>query len=149
MLISDLFNAGAAPSLEHLIRFSGQRQRIIAHNIANISTPDFRPMDLSVADFQKNLKEAIDRRRTRTGGEQGRLDWQETEELQRNGDSPSAGFRANPQTPMKGVLFHDRNNRDPERLMQSAAENVAAFRMATDLLRKHNETIRAAISQRP
>lgn len=146
MFIENLSNSGAAPTLEHLIRFSGQRQRLIAHNIANVSTPDFRPLDVSVGDFRKNLRDAVERRRAATGGERGALQWDESAELRRDG---AGELRIEAGTPSGGVLFHDRNNRDLERLMQDSTENVAVFRLATDLLKKHTDLIRSAISQRP
>jgi flagellar basal body rod protein FlgF len=63
VFISDLTNAGAIPVLEATMRFAAQRQRLIAHNIANLSTPDFRPLDVSVPAFQKSLREAVEARR--------------------------------------------------------------------------------------
>jgi flagellar basal body rod protein FlgB len=46
------------------------------------------------------------------------------------------------------VLFHDRNNRDLERLMQGLAENTTTYRVAADLLRSRYDVLRTAISQR-
>ena len=42
--------------LETALRAFGQRQAVIANNIANINTPDFRR---GAVDFQKRLAEAI------------------------------------------------------------------------------------------
>ena len=53
-----------------------------------------------------------------------------------------------PKTPSRGILFHDRNNRDLERMMQDLAENVAVFRIVTDLLKNQYSKIRDAISER-
>ncbi len=35
MFISDMANSGSRPVLEQMLRFAGERQRILAHNIAN------------------------------------------------------------------------------------------------------------------
>lgn len=145
MLISDLANSGSNPALENLIRFAGQRQRLIASNIANISTPDYRMRDVSVSAFQANLAEAVQKRRERTGGERGSLEWSENGELRRD---EHGNLTLHPGTPAGNILFHDRNNRDLERLMQSSAENVGVFRVATDLLKKNADLMRAAITQR-
>jgi flagellar basal-body rod protein FlgB len=145
MLISDLANSGSNPALENLIRFAGQRQRLIASNIANISTPDYRMRDVSVSAFQANLAEAVQKRRERTGGERGSLEWSENGELRRD---ENGNLTLHPGTPVGNILFHDRNNRDLERLMQSSAENVGVFRVATDLLKKNADLMRAAITQR-
>ncbi len=144
-MFSDLANSGASPILEQMVRFSAQRQRVIAHNIANIDTPNFIQMDASVPDFQRNLAEAIEQRRNDTGGETGGLPWQETAELQKD---DAGRLRLIPQDPGQGVLLHDRNNRNLERLMQNLAENTATFRLAVDLLKNRNDMLRAAIAQR-
>jgi flagellar basal body rod protein FlgB len=46
-------------------------------------------------------------------------------------------------------MFHDGNDRSMERLMQRLAENVYAFRTASQLLRNQFELINAAIRERP
>jgi flagellar basal-body rod protein FlgB len=145
MLISELTNSGAMPSLELMVRFAGQRQRIIAHNIANIETPEFRPVDASPREFQRALAKAVDERRARTGGEHGALSLEGDAEVRTDGPG---GFRLTPKTPCGTILFHDRNNRDLERLMQDSAENLAVFRVATDLLRNRQEQMRMAIGER-
>jgi flagellar basal-body rod protein FlgB len=145
MFINEISNSGALPSLELMARFAAERQRIIAGNIANATTPDYRPMDVSTAGFQRSLGEAIDERRGRTGGQFGELNWRQTQELRRG---PSGQLSLRPRTPQNNILFHDRNNRDLERLMQDSAENVGVFRVATDLLRNQHELLRAAIGER-
>lgn len=144
-MLADLSNSGATPALEAVIRFSGQRQRLIAHNIANLSTPGFIPLDVSVGGFQKALDEAIQRRREQTGGMSGPLAISETNEIKPDG---RGGFSLEPTTPGQGVLFHDQSMRDPERLMQALAENTSEFRVATELLRSQRDMLRSAISQR-
>lgn len=145
MIIDQVTNAGAVPVLEMVVRFAGQRQRLIAHNVANISTPDFRPVDASVPEFQRMLGRAIEERRGRNGGTHGALAWEPSRELARGsrGELVVSG-----RTPSGGILFQDRNDRDLERLMQSVAENTAAFRLATDLLRQQTGMMRLAMSER-
>ncbi|MHC5004913.1 MAG: flagellar basal body rod protein FlgB [Planctomycetota bacterium] len=72
-MIDGVTNADSIPVLEQLMRFSGARHRLIAQNVANLSTPEFRPMDLSVEDFQQQLQEAVDQRRERFGPTGGPL----------------------------------------------------------------------------
>lgn len=149
-MIDGVINDGATPVLEAMVRFAGARQRLIAHNVANLSTPDFRQLEVSPTEFQRALAQAVDRRRG--VGRQGALEMRDTEQV-RHG--PNGEITLNPRTAWGAgegasgnILFHDRNNRDLERLMQANAENVAAFRMATDLLRSRTEIMRAAISER-
>ncbi|VAX40592.1 hypothetical protein MNBD_PLANCTO03-1637 [hydrothermal vent metagenome] len=145
MFIKQLTNAGSMPALEMTMRFAAQRQRLIAHNIANISTPNFIQKDVSVGGFQETLDRAIRERRARTGGMRGDLDWRETEELRRGRDGE---LQLTPTTPGDGVLFHDRNNRNVERLMQSLIETTSAFRTAAELHRSQKMLIDMAITQR-
>ncbi|MBL8760692.1 MAG: hypothetical protein JNL50_05250 [Phycisphaerae bacterium] len=145
MFIGDIFNSGAMPALEAGVRFAAQRQRLIAHNIANASTPDFRPVDLSTGDFQQALARAVQRRRESGGGEQGRLELKKTGEIEM---LAGGTLRFTPTTPSGNVLFHDRNNRDVERLMADQVETVAAYRAASELLRGRFALLRTAISQR-
>ena len=144
-LINQLTNAGAMPALEMTMRFAAQRQRLAAHNIANLDTPNFIQRDVSVEGFRAMLDDAVRERRTRTGGMYGPLEWDETSELAR---SSRGALTLRPETPSGGVLFHDRNNRNLERLMQTLAESTAAFRTASDLYRSQSMILQMAISQR-
>ncbi len=145
MLIDEVTSSGAMPALEMMVRFAGSRQRVLAHNIANIDTPNFRPMDVSPGGFQAALAEAVERRRAATGGESGQLEWKETSEVRAGAD----GFlELTPKTASGNILFHDRNNRDLERTMQDLVENVTVFRAAIDLMRGRTELLRQAISER-
>ena len=145
MFLTDVVNSGAIPALEATMRFAGRRQEILAHNIANIDTPNFQPRDVSTQGFQRLLGEAIDRRRDRTGGSSGQLELRRSREISQDA---TGRLRLTPRTASKGVLFHDRNNRDLERMMQDLAENVAVFRVSTDLLRNQFTQIRDAIGER-
>lgn len=145
MMIADIANSGPLPVLAEVMTFAAQRQQLIAHNIANMETPDFVPLDVSTSGFQKNLAEAVKRRREATGNETGQLDVKETRELARDG---SGSLVLRPRTSSGNVLFHDRNNRDLERMMQSLAENTTVFRVASDLLRTHVGMLRNAMAER-
>lgn len=144
-MMDELSSSGSIPTLEKLLSFAGQRQRIISHNIANIDTPDFRQVDVSVSGFQKALSEAVNERRARTGGQQGDLVLNETNELT---TGPSGALILRPKTNGRGILAHDRNNRDLETLMKDLVENAATFRLASDLLRSRFDLLRSAIAER-
>ena len=145
-VINQLTNAGALPALEMTMRFAAQRQRLTAHNIANIETPNFIQKDVSVEGFQAMLDEAVRDRRGRTGGMHGPLTWDETDEFRK---AESGRLTIVPKSSAgAGVLTHDRNNRDLERLMQTLAESTAAFRTAADLYRSQSMILQMAISER-
>ena len=132
------------PTLEKMFLFAGQRQRIIANNIANIDTPGYQGRDVDPRDFQKMLSEAIEERRSDTGGSFGDLEFDGSDQVQMRGGQ----MILNPQTPTAGVLFHDRNQRDLERLMQQLVENATTFRVAADLMRQNTNQLNLAIAQR-
>ena len=146
MFIDGLTNADAMPVLEAAATVAAQRHRLIQNNIANISTPDFVPTDINVPQFQQNLAKAVERRRAAFGGARGDLPLQDNAQLQRD---ERGNIRLRPQPSSPNILFHDRNNRDLERLMQDLAENTAAFRIATEFMRSQVEVLAAAITERP
>ena len=145
MFLNDVVNSGAIPSLSLTMQFAGRRQKILAHNIANIDTPNFRQKNVSTRDFQELLSEAIDKRRAKMGGESGPFEWKESREVRRG---RGGSLNLTPRTDSRGILFHDRNNRDLERLMQDLTENMGVFRVTTDLLRNQFAQIKDAIAER-
>jgi flagellar basal-body rod protein FlgB len=144
MFIDGLTNSGALPSLERTMQFAARRQELIAHNIANLSTPNFQPLDVSVSSFQTTLADAVDRRRERFGSSRGELELESTREVHITGQ----GLQLTPQTPSGNILFHDRNNRDLERQMQSMVENLTVFRTAADLFKSRMDLLNTAIRER-
>jgi flagellar basal-body rod protein FlgB len=144
VFIQELTNSGAIPSLELMARFAGARQRVIAHNIANLDTPDFRPLDVSPQEFQKALGKAIEARR-QAAGENGPLEFKGTDQVKVAADGTVS---LNPSTASGNILFQDRNNRDLESLMAQQSENVAVFRTSVELLRSRYAVLQSAISER-
>ncbi len=143
MIFSEITNSGAIPVLEASMRFAARRQEIIAGNIANLETPDYRPADVSVSGFRRALAEAVEARRARGGNGQIRL--QDSREVQ---NLPDGTLVLTPRTDSPGILFHDRNNRSLETHMQDLVENTGAFRVASDLLRTRFDLLKMAIAQR-
>ncbi|GAB4550759.1 MAG: hypothetical protein Tsb0013_12610 [Phycisphaerales bacterium] len=145
MFIDQLTNADAIPALERMMQFAARRQTLIQHNIANLSTPGFQPQDVSVDAFRAQLAGAIDQRRARFGGQRGALELGNSREVETDG---RGSLRLIPSARGRNVMFHDRNNRDAERLMQDLVENAGAFRVASDLLKSRMDILRSAISER-
>ncbi|GJM18331.1 MAG: hypothetical protein DHS20C14_05440 [Phycisphaeraceae bacterium] len=144
-MIKELHNAGSLPTLEVMMRFAGARQRTIAHNIANFSTPNFVPKDVSVNDFRAALGEAIDDRRARNGGVSGELNFGGTREVR---PTRGGGLDFRPETHPGGVLAHDRTAHDLERTMQDLVENAGVYRAAAEFLRMQTQRLHAAIGER-
>lgn len=143
-MIAGLTNAGSIPVLERTMQFAGQRHALIVHNIANLSTPDYRPLDVSVSAFQKQLGEAMDDRRARHGNRGGELKLPSSSEVEVN----DREMTLHPTPAGENILFHDENDRDLERTMQHMVENFTMYRSAAQFLRREFETLNLAIRER-
>src|SRR5687767_14528498 len=133
MFIERLLDQGNAPLLEQTLRFAAARHRLIAENVVNVDTPGYRQKDLSVEKFQAMLRDRVDARRAAAPGEY----------------RPSFDdVTAEVQTPRRGILFHDGNNRSMEQLMSDQAKNAMLHNLAVELLRKQFEGLELALKER-
>ena len=78
-MIEGLTNSGSLPVMQRVVQFAAQRHRLIADNVANVSTPDFRPQDVSVAEFEAALGQAVQNRRDRGQQQFGPLEVKTTD----------------------------------------------------------------------
>jgi flagellar basal-body rod protein FlgB len=142
-MIGDMTNSGSVAVLERMLQFAGARQKLITHNIANLSTPGFRPVDVSTDRFQAQLADAVERRRE---GEplSGGLVMESTNEV----EVDSQGITLTPRPIGENLLFHDGNDRSLERLMQDLTENFTTFRFAAEMMRNRMALINTAIRER-
>ena len=145
-MFGEIVNSGSGPALEAALRFASQRQKLILHNIANITTPNFVQSDVSVPKFQEMLRGAIDKRNEHGG--LGELPLTGNDEVEPGPRADSGDFTLTPKTPHGGIMFHDRNNRSTELLMQDLIENGTMFRVCADLLKSRTDLMRTAISER-
>jgi flagellar basal-body rod protein FlgB len=56
-----MFDSTSLPALEQTAIFTQRRHELLAGNLANLDTPDYRAKDLQVDRFQQALAESIDR----------------------------------------------------------------------------------------
>ncbi|MHC4993526.1 MAG: flagellar basal body rod protein FlgB [Planctomycetota bacterium] len=140
-MLTDLFNTGSMPTLERVVQFTGRRHDLLTHNIANLSTPNFRPRDLDVDSFQAALAEAVDRRRDQIGGMNRELKIDDTRQVEFQKDH----IRIRPGSANDNLMFHDRNNRSLEHTMQDLAENTMTHNAALDMLKSQFTMLRTAI----
>lgn len=133
MFLERLLNQGSAPLLERWLQFTAARHRLIAENVVNVDTPNYRQKDLSVERFQKLLRDRAERCR-------------------QPGTPPgSVGFddiAAEIESPRRGLLFHDGNNRSMEQLMSDQAKNAMMHNLAIELLRKQSQSLEMALRER-
>ena len=143
-MIDGLNNADVLPVLERVLQFAGQRHRLIVNNIANLNTPGFRPMDVSVEAFQKQLGKAVDDRREDHGPFGGALNLKESKQVSFTNNS----LTLHPEAAANSILFHDGSEKNIERTMQDLVENFSTFRLAVELLRKRVQLLETAIRGR-
>jgi flagellar basal-body rod protein FlgB len=131
MFIERLINQSNMPLIEQTVRFSAERQRLLAENVANISVPGYVQKDLSVSKFQQMLGERADLRQTAPPGSVT-FDDISTEVM----------------NPADNIMFHDRNNRSIEQLMADGAKNAMYHNMMIELLRKQIGQMEMALKER-
>ena len=143
-MIQGLFNSGAMPVLERLVQYTGSRHQLILHNIANLSTPNFRPQDVDPAEFQKTLAQAIDQRRQGVSQTIGPLEMRQTRHIR----FAEASTQLRPDDSRQNILFHDRNNRSLEHLMKDLNRNTSAHNAALQMLKNQFDMLEKAIRER-
>ena len=131
MFIDRLLNQGNAPLLEQWLRFTAERHKLIAENVVNASTPNYRQKDLSLEQFQSMLRTRVEDRRSAGPG------------AVRFND-----VRAELEEPERGILFHDGQTRSMEQLMSDQAKNAMMHNLVVELLRKQFTAMEAALKER-
>ena len=127
-----LLNQTTEPVLEKMLQFTAARHKLIAENVINISTPNYRQKDLSLEKFQEMLGERIEER-DRAGP----------------GETSFGDLTAELEEPERGILFHDGSNRSVEQLMSDQAKNALMHNLIIELLRKQFSTMEMALKDRP
>ena len=142
-MIDSLLSTPTIRMLEQTMSFTEQRHQVLAEDIANIDTPGFVQRDLSVAQFQKALREAVTRNRESLNDvfapESG-----DTLEFEPGGSRVQATAQEKP----VGVPFHDRGVRSMEYLMSEMADNALARNIAAQFLKSRYDQLARAISMK-
>ena len=63
-MIDSFLNSPTVNLLEKTLSFTEQRHNLILQNIANADTPGYIQQDVSVAQFQKTLADALEKQST-------------------------------------------------------------------------------------
>ncbi|MGC4034159.1 MAG: hypothetical protein QM754_20965 [Tepidisphaeraceae bacterium] len=130
-MIDRLFSDAKLPLLEKMVKFAGARQKVLADDIVNLSTPNYIPKDLSQEKFQQILRTQVETNKTETAEADDEVD-----------QALNAGETQD------NILFHDRNNRSVEQLMADQANNALMHNMMIELMRKKFAEIQMALKER-
>ena len=145
-MLKPLFDASTIPLLEKLAVFSERRQQVLAGNIANIDTPNYKTRDLPVEAFQRALQEAIAR-----GKQPASLAAITPGGLSQTGTFddlfPEKLFQA-VESPARDITFQDGNNRNIENEVMEMTKNAMMQRFAVELLTAQFNMLQTVISER-
>lgn len=126
-----LINQGNAPLAEQVMKFTAERHKLLMQNVANVSTPGYRNVDLDQAAFTSLLRRRVDERESAPPGTVGFSDI-----MGQVTDNAS------------GILFHDGNNRSMEQLMTDGVKNAMMHNLVAELLRKQYASLETALKER-
>jgi len=130
MFLDRMLNQGSEPVLEQWLQFTDSRQRLLAEDVVNASTPNYVQKDLSLEQFQDVLAKKV-----------------EQQDVSAPGSVQFDDISMDIQHPRKGILFHDGNNRSMEQLMTDQAKNALMHSLAVELLRDQYSMMENALKE--
>lgn len=145
-MLQSIFDSTTIPFLEKQAIFGERRQEVLAGNIANIDTPDYKMRDLPVARFHEALKQAIDGRKpqpmnafasTSTPRSAQSIDEMLPDELFVAGEAQQ-----------HDITFQDANNRSVEHANMEMLKNAMMQSFAVELMHAQLNTLQTVISER-
>ncbi len=144
-MLSSIFDSSTVPVLEQVVNFTQARHGVLAGNIANLDTPGYKTRDISPAQFQEKLKEAVKQRhtaaqvpsRSMSGSQSGRSEAMSYDGMKEVRES------------IKSILYHDDSDVSIEQQVTEISKNQAQHNLALSLMTAQFRLLRAAISERP
>ncbi len=147
-MIDKLFDSSTIPLLAQMAAFTERRHEVLAGNMANVSTPDYRTRDLPVADFRAALQAAVEHSRPVDGS--GQSHWSFTAAAGSSATAelfPRTLFRAVEAHP-KALTFQDGNNRSIEKEVMEMTKNSLMQTVAIELMNAQLNRLQAVIIER-
>jgi flagellar basal-body rod protein FlgB len=135
-MLDRLFSRGSMPALEAMLSFASARQKVIAHNLANVETVGYKAKDLPEGDFRKAMGRAYEEQR-RSVSNEWRLEPRGGGMASRPGEAGDAG-----------ILKHIENNVDLETEMGRMVRNQTMHSLAANLLSHQFSMLREAVAER-
>ena len=126
------------PALEQTAVFAQKRHQLLAGNLANLDTPDYKTRDLSVNEFQTQLKAAINP--SKTGA---------TTYVPGKGQQPVTQQQAleKARDVSKQILYHDGGDVSLEEQVTEISKNQSMHNTAIALMRSQFQTLQVAIRE--
>ena len=128
----NLFQSTTLPALEHSLNFAQRRHDLLAGNLANMDTPDYKSRDLSVKNFHEALSDSI-----AAGADPASVSPTTRDEI-----------AYGPRDAMEQVVFHDGSDVSMEHQVTELAKNQHLHSLAITTMRSQFALLRAAITER-
>jgi len=145
MYFKAMFDQGTIPVLEKIISFTEARHSVIANNIANVDTPNYRRRDLPIGEFQNALAKSIEHRRATNPRKFNSFDTDNVAANELGG--VTAKVLTAPPSPLD-ILRHDNNNVSIDREMSELAKNTLLHNGMVQILTSEFQMLQTAISER-
>ncbi|MHB0955780.1 MAG: flagellar basal body rod protein FlgB [Pirellulaceae bacterium] len=137
-MMPSIFDNTTIPILQEVLSFSEARHHVLAGNVANVDTPNYRVRDLSVDTFQERLKQAIA---------------QQTERSPYT--SPGELFASEPgddmrevRESMRTIQFLDGSDVGIEQQVAEVAKNQFLHNLTVSIMNSQFRLLQTAISER-
>lgn len=135
-----LFDSTTIPMLQQVVAFSEARHQLLAGNVANLDTPGYQVRDLSLENFQQQLRELVEAdQRAASVQSQGYVDpggLGRDEALRKVEDS------------MKSILYHDGSDVGLEQQVAALSKNQMLHNVAISIMTSQFRLLQTAISER-
>ncbi|TWU00336.1 flagellar basal body rod protein FlgB [Botrimarina colliarenosi] len=150
----DPYASSTLPVLEQVVQFTQARHGVLAGNIANLNTPDYKSRDLSPQAFQSSLRTAIDSKHKAyspgdgmvfgpvSAGEGDGLVTLGATDNGNDGD-PFDGVRES----MESFVYHDNRDVTLESQVTEISKNQSLHNLAITLMSQQFRQLRSAISE--
>ncbi len=133
--MASIVDGTTIPLLEKMAIFGERRNTVLAANVANIDTPNYKRRDLPVENFEKALREAIQSGATRS----------DHASIGPAGLTPELFQPQEVSSP--NMSFQDNSNRSIEREMMEMTKNLSMQSFAITLLTTQMGMLQAAIRE--
>ncbi|MEM8944634.1 MAG: flagellar basal body rod protein FlgB [Planctomycetota bacterium] len=149
-MLSSIFDSSTVPVLEQVVNFTQTRHGVLAGNIANIDTPGYKTRDISPANFQERLKEAVNERREAAKSPTYAYNLRMSGNMRMSGRSVPMKYDGMDKVreSMKSILYHDDSDVSIEKQVAEISKNQGQHNLALSLMTAQFRLLRAAITER-
>ncbi|MEN0111557.1 MAG: flagellar basal body rod protein FlgB [Planctomycetota bacterium] len=155
-MLTNLPTSSTTPLLERVVQFTQARHGVLAGNIANLNTPDYRSRDLSPEAFEASLRDAIQTSRRHYSPGNGMVVGPlADQDPLLAGVAPGAapgldgvrGELGEVGDPERHLVYHDGRDVSLEHQVTEISKNQSRHNLAIALLSSQYRLLRAAISE--